>query len=344
MIKTNNIHKSYGDLEVLKGVDLQINKGEIISIVGASGAGKSTLLHILGTLDKADEGNVEINEINVELLDDKKLSIFRNKNIGFVFQFHHLLPEFTALENICIPAFIKKTPQHEVEKRAMELLTTLGLEKRAHHKPSELSGGEQQRVALARSLAPNPPLLMLDEPLGALDRALRERLMLELRDILKRVGVTAISVTHDQTEAFALADRVAVMNAGQIEQVAAPQTLFARPATPFVAKFLGFQNLLDGVVTPDDRIKTAIGVLETGAGNGTPGTHVTVLIPPDAATLGADGAFSAQVTAISFRGKFYQLWVKSAGVPLMFEVSDVGRLHIGEIVRLSVDGERIVVL
>ena len=171
MIKAKNIHKSYGNLEVLKGVDLQIKKGEIISIVGASGAGKSTLLQIIGTLDLPNKGSVAINDVNTSILKDKDLSLFRNKNIGFVFQFHHLLPEFTALENICIPAFIHKTPKAEAEKKAMELLTKLGVADRASHKPSELSGGEQQRVAVCRALINNPTVILADEPSGNLDSA-----------------------------------------------------------------------------------------------------------------------------------------------------------------------------
>ncbi|HRP60182.1 MAG TPA: ABC transporter ATP-binding protein, partial [Vicingus sp.] len=156
MIVIENIHKSYGNLEVLKGVYLSIDQGKVISIVGASGAGKSTLLQIIGTLDKPNTGSLKINDIDVFGLKDKELSLFRNKNIGFVFQFHHLLPEFTALENVCIPAFINKTPKPEAEKRAIELLTSLGLKDRIHHKPSELSGGEAQRVAVCRALINNP--------------------------------------------------------------------------------------------------------------------------------------------------------------------------------------------
>ena len=171
MIKAKNIHKSYGDLAVLKGVDIQINKGEIISIVGASGAGKSTLLQIIGTLDKPDIGEVEINETVTAQLKDKALSLFRNKNIGFVFQFHHLLPEFTALENVCIPAYIQKIGQAEAEERALKLLTDLGVADRASHKPSELSGGEQQRVAVCRALMNNPAVILADEPSGNLDSA-----------------------------------------------------------------------------------------------------------------------------------------------------------------------------
>jgi lipoprotein-releasing system ATP-binding protein len=215
MIKAENIYKSYGDLEVLKGVDLQIKKGEVISIVGASGAGKSTLLQIIGTLDKPNQGSVEINDVNTSILNDKELSLFRNKNIGFVFQFHHLLPEFTALENVCIPAFIHKTPKAESEKKAMELLSALGVDNRASHKPSELSGGEQQRVAVCRALINNPTVILADEPSGNLDSASAKelhQLFFKLRDELNQ---TFIIVTHNE-ELANMADRKLVMKDGKI--------------------------------------------------------------------------------------------------------------------------------
>ena len=172
MIKATNIQKSYGDLKVLQGVNLDIQKGEVVSIVGASGAGKTTLLQILGTLDtptNKGESTLLINDTDVNQLNDKALAQFRNEHIGFIFQFHQLLPEFTALENVCIPAFIKKTPKAEAEQRAKELLDFLGLKDRYHHKPNALSGGEQQRVAVARSLMNNPSVVLADEPSGNLD-------------------------------------------------------------------------------------------------------------------------------------------------------------------------------
>ena len=169
MIKAIQIQKSYGPLQVLKGVDLQVEKGELVSIVGASGAGKSTLLHIIGTLDKPDAGEVIMNDIRLSGLNEKELAHFRNKHIGFVFQFHHLLPEFTALENVCIPGFIAKTKESVVNNRAKELLDFLGLKDRLEHKPGQLSGGEQQRVAVARALINNPGVILADEPSGNLD-------------------------------------------------------------------------------------------------------------------------------------------------------------------------------
>jgi len=215
MIVAKNIHKSYNNLNVLKGIDLEIRKGEVVSIVGASGAGKTTLLHILGTLDRAESGSIEINNTIIHTLKDKELSRFRNKEIGFVFQFHYLLPEFTALENVCIPGYIAKINAAEVKQRARELLTMLGLLERLEHKPSELSGGEQQRVAVARALINNPSVIFADEPSGNLDSANAKdlhNLFFTLRD---KFSQTFVIVTHNE-ELAQMADRKLTMKDGKI--------------------------------------------------------------------------------------------------------------------------------
>lgn len=219
MLKATGIHKAYGQLQILKGVDIEVSKSEIVTIVGASGAGKSTLLNILGTLDQADSGQLFINGVELNKLNNKKLSDFRNRQIGFIFQFHHLLAEFDALENVCIPAFIAGTPKAQAEKRAKELLDMLGLSTRINHKPNQLSGGEQQRVAVARALINKPALIFADEPSGNLDsnnaRELHE-LFVKLR---KEFGHTFIIVTHNE-ELANISDRKVVMKDGLIAQLA----------------------------------------------------------------------------------------------------------------------------
>ena len=218
MIVAKNIHKYYGDVEVLKGVDFHIKKGEIVAIVGPSGAGKTTLLQIIGTLDKPlkeQDFELDLNGVSLKNLSDKEVSSFRNKHIGFIFQFHQLLPEFTALENVCIPAFIARKSKKEAEEKARELLTFLGLDHRIHHKPNQLSGGEQQRVAVARALINNPSVILADEPSGNLDSAAAKNLhelFFKLRD---EFGQTFVLVTHNN-ELAAMADRKLEMKDGKI--------------------------------------------------------------------------------------------------------------------------------
>ena len=215
MLTATNIVKNYGILPVLKGVDIKITKGEIVSIVGSSGAGKSTLLHILGTLDKADKGTITLEEQKIDDLSGRKLAAFRNKNIGFVFQFHHLLPEFTALENVCIPAWIAGTKKKEVIARATQLLTTLGLKSRLENKPQQLSGGEQQRVAVARALINNPSIIMADEPTGNLDSANAKELHQLFIDLRNQFDQTFLIVTHNE-ELAQMSDRILQMKDGRI--------------------------------------------------------------------------------------------------------------------------------
>jgi len=215
MLQAHGIHKSYGQLDILRGVDLEVEPKQIVAIVGASGAGKSTFLHIIGTLDKPDAGEVIINGTKISNLSQKKISAFRNEQIGFIFQFHHLLPEFTALENICIPAYIAQKSRREAESNAMDLLEMMGLEHRAGHKPAELSGGEQQRIAVARALINRPSVVLADEPSGNLDSANAQsmhNLFVELRD---KFDQTFIIVTHNE-ELANIADRKILMKDGQI--------------------------------------------------------------------------------------------------------------------------------
>lgn len=213
VLVADNIHKSFGKLEILKGVNLSVARGEIVSIVGKSGSGKSTLLHILGTLDNPDSGEVSVNQTSIRLLGPRRLAAFRNRHIGFVFQFHHLLPEFTALENVCIPGFIQKSPDDAVKKRASELLDYLGLSRRLQHKPTELSGGEQQRVAVARALINQPDIIFADEPTGNLDSAASSDMHQLIRKLRDEHGQTFVIVTHNK-ELADLSDRCLEMQDG----------------------------------------------------------------------------------------------------------------------------------
>ena len=215
MLTGKNIYKRYGTVEVLKGVDLTINRGEIVSIVGPSGSGKSTLLHILGTLDKADSGDVWMNEISINTLKGNKLAAFRNKHIGFVFQFHHLLPEFSALENVCIPGWLAGKKKQAVKEEALRLLEMLNLSSRIENKPNQLSGGQQQRVAVARALINKPDIVFADEPTGNLDTANAKELHKLFFDLRKQFSQTFLIVTHNE-ELATLSDKILHMKDGKI--------------------------------------------------------------------------------------------------------------------------------
>jgi lipoprotein-releasing system ATP-binding protein len=215
MIRAENITKSFGDLKVLKGINLTVEKGEIVAIVGASGAGKTTLLQIMGTLSDKDSGSLWYNDTSIDRMNEKQLARFRNLNIGFVFQFHHLLPEFTALENVCIPGYIAKRPGKQVENRAREILDFLGLTDRLDHKPSELSGGEQQRVAVARALINDPAVILADEPSGNLDSRNKTELHQLFFNLREKYNQTVVIVTHDRDLA-GMSDRMIRLQDGKI--------------------------------------------------------------------------------------------------------------------------------
>jgi ABC-type Fe3+/spermidine/putrescine transport system ATPase subunit len=317
-------------------VSLSIYQGEIVCLLGPSGCGKTTLLRLIAGLEVPDSGEVRFDGQNMAQIPPHR------RDFGMMFQDFALFPHKNVAENIAFGLQMHGQSDDEIARRIEEMLHLVALTGYGDRDVTQLSGGEQQRVALARSLAPEPRLLMLDEPLGSLDRALRERLMLDLRRILKQVGVTAIYVTHDQTEAFAVSDRIALMNAGQIEQLDFPQDVYYRPATPFAARFLGFRNLIPGKIIGPSKVQTDLGELEVVEINKQAGSNITLLIRPEAALVldttdsAASNVIEAKVEETSFRGRYTQVWVEVRGNRLMFELSS-DRLKVGSTVRLFID-------
>jgi ABC-type Fe3+/spermidine/putrescine transport system ATPase subunit len=338
LLEVKSISKSYtADVLAVDHVSLAINRGEIICLLGPSGCGKTTLLRLIAGLELPDSGEVWFDGHNMAQVPPHQ------RDFGMMFQDFALFPHKNVAENIAFGLQMHSQTKDEIAGRVEEMLDLVALNGYGDRDVTQLSGGEQQRVALARSLAPEPRLLMLDEPLGALDRALRERLMLDLRRILKQVGVTAVYVTHDQTEAFAVSDRVALMNAGKIEQLDNPQNVYYQPATQFAARFLGFRNLLPAVVTGPKQVQTVLGELEVIDTNHLEGANITLLIRPEAALVLLSTAdsptynvFNATVLDTSFRGRYSQVWVEASGQRLVFELSG-GPFKAGSDTKLFID-------
>ncbi|HHY56000.1 MAG TPA: ABC transporter ATP-binding protein [Chloroflexi bacterium] len=354
MLEIVDLHKRFApDKPVLQGVSLALAREEILCLLGPSGCGKSTLLRVIAGLETPDRGEVRLNGVAINGLPAHR------RGIGLMFQDYALFPHLDVAGNVGYGLRMQGMAAAERRARVDAMLALVNLQGYARRAVDELSGGEQQRVALARTLAPNPALLLLDEPVANLDRLLREELVQELRHILKTLHVTAIFVTHDQEEAFALADRIAVMQAGRIIQVDAPPQLYRRPANTFVAGFLGFRNLLPITATPGERqVCTAAGAFILPAappGPLAPGARL--LIPPDAAVLDVQSpgptyvSFSGRVTATTFRGSVFQLQVAPAteevGCQLSFEFRNRGRDRlptIGETVLLWLDTAQMIVV
>ena len=315
-LRVSNIHKSFGTTRALQGVSFEVAAGEIVAVLGPSGCGKSTLLAVIAGLEEPDQGSVSWK--------GQKLAETppHRRGFGLMFQDYALFPHKDVWSNVAFGLEMAGRPKDEIKSRVAEVLELVGLSEYRHRDVTILSGGEQQRVALARSLAPQPGLLMLDEPLGSLDRTLRERLMLALSQILRQMDQTALYVTHDQEEAFAVADRVVVMRWGSVAQIGAPEAIYRQPASPFVARFLGFDNLVPG--RGDGKmLQTPLGTL--------PGPHpvhgqVTVLIRPDRVTIGEEKSFQleAKVTARSFRGQICRLEVRIKHHSLRFDLPATG--------------------
>jgi ABC-type Fe3+/spermidine/putrescine transport system ATPase subunit len=321
LLEVGSVFKSYAGTPVLQGVTFDVDEGEVVSLLGPSGCGKTTMLRIIAGLETSDSGNVSFDGLSLA-----NLPVHR-RDFGLMFQDYALFPHQDVQANVAFGLRMKSLNASQVKARATEMLALVGLVGYERRRVYDLSGGEQQRVALARSLAPDPRLLMLDEPLGSLDRALREELMNELRAILGRVGVTTIYVTHDQQEAFAVADRVIIMNRGRIVQQGTPQAVYHHPASSWVARFLGLSNLLAGRVVSVDpvQVSTQLGLLALAEGEQqlVEGGLATILIRPEGAHLAADCPaeeglhIDATVRECSFRGGHYRLVVQhGAGVEL----------------------------
>lgn len=330
-----NLHKSFGETLALRGVSFEIAQGEIVALLGPSGCGKSTLLSLIAGLEIPDQGEIGWNGASLGGIPPHK------RAFGLMFQDYMLFPHKNVGSNVAFGLEMAHWAQGKMEARVAETLEMVGLSGYTKRDVSTLSGGEQQRVALARALAPHPRLLMLDEPLGALDRALRERLLVELGQILRAMKQTALYVTHDQEEAFALADRVVVMDQGQVAQIGTPQEIYRRPTSVFVAQFLGLGNILAGKIH-NGKLQTKIGEFEIGGFETRKDGSVSVMVRPDAMRL--EGVESHQVNGIIcgqvFRGSLCRVQIEIQGALLTFEFPSATPLpKTGETIRLGFDPE-----
>lgn len=324
MLEVREIHKNYAGKPLLKGVSFSVGAGETVCLLGPSGSGKSTLLRIIAGLEPPEEG--------VVLWDSQDMAGIpvHRRNFGLMFQDYALLPHRNVAENVGFGLRMQSLPRVEIQKRVAEALEKVNMSAFARRRVTDLSGGEQQRVALARTLAPRPRLIMLDEPLGALDRTLREQLIEELHRLLQITGIPAIYVTHDQEEAFALADRLVMLHDGRVEQVGTPAAVYARPASAWAARFLGFNNLIAGSVASVEplSVKTPIGVFQVGELSGHPtavGKQVTLMIRPSGLKLEGDnstGQIKGTVEDVLFQGDKFRIGVRcGAEVTLQFYLS-----------------------
>jgi ABC-type Fe3+/spermidine/putrescine transport system ATPase subunit len=338
ILDIRSVSKTYGETVLaVDSVSLGVAAGETLCILGPSGSGKTTLLRMVAGLEQPDAGQISYDEQDLAGVPPHR------RDFGMMFQDFALFPHLSVYDNVAFGLRMHRLPPEQISARVAEMLALVALGAYGDRAIDELSGGEQQRVALARALAPQPRLLLLDEPLGALDRALRERLMLDLRDILSARGITALYVTHDQMEAFAVADRIAVMNEGHVEQVATPVALYHRPANAFVARFLGFQNLIPGRMGTGGHAVSDVGEFSPEGSRPPEGAAVTILIKPrvrwvravgDVGATGGPHEVEGVVSSVSFRGRFYQLWLQSGPHRLLFEPEGEPQVRPGQCVRV----------
>ena len=345
MLELKDVNKAYDAQAFIRDFSLELAEGEILSLLGPSGCGKTTLLRLIAGLETPDSGLIAF--------DGQDLSGVKphQRRFGLMFQEYALFPHRNVFENVAFGLEMQRLPKAQIESRTRTMLALVGLEALAGRGVAELSGGERQRVALARSLAPGPRLLMLDEPFAALDRQLKDRLSLELREILRRLKVSTIFVTHDQAEAFALADQVAVVMDGRLEQVARPEVLSARPPTPGVARFLGYSNLLEGCMLADGDVRTALDTFKTNQARLAPGTKVTVLIRPAGAYVMGPGQPPAinmvegRLTATVFRGAYHEIRLTTAtGQVLSFELRNGRAPREGQHLQLGLAPEELTLI
>jgi ABC-type Fe3+/spermidine/putrescine transport system ATPase subunit len=338
MLDIQNVEVAFDQLRVLRGVSLSIDQGEIVCLLGPSGCGKTTLLRVIAGLETPRAGDVKLDGASI------LHTPIHQRGFGLMFQDFALFPHLDVLGNVEFGLKMTAIPPAQRQTRAREVLELVGLARFEKRDIAQLSGGEQQRVALARSLAPNPRLLMLDEPLGSLDALLREHLVVELREIIKQVGLTALYVTHDQHEAFAIADRIVLMNAGKIEQMGRPEVVYRNPASPFVARFLGLNNVFPILSRNNAVVHTAVGdfSITTEAD--------AVLLHPDGVRLGKEEngyTISGKISACTFMGDAYSLEIETgSGSLLRFKVpsSDIHALVVGDTITVSIQPEWIIPL
>ncbi len=326
ILELKNLHKSFGNLEVLKGIDLSVNKGDVISIIGSSGSGKTSLLRCLNFLEKADEGELVFDGQTYDLkkMHKKQINEIRKKT-GFVFQNYNLFRNKNVLQNVTEGLIVaRKIKKEQAEKSAVQMLKKVGMEDRAEYFPHQLSGGQQQRVAIARALINNPRVLLLDEPLAALDLKLRKDMQNELKNIQKQTGITFIYVTHDQEEALSMSDTIVVMADGEIQQIGTPTDIYNEPQNAFVADFIGESNILDGVMLRDYRAKFSGQEFDCVDAGFAPNESVDIVVRPEDVDIveAEKGMLRGKVTAVTFKGVYYEIIVDISGFKWMIQTTD----------------------